>query len=142
MKLSGWVRLWIVASLAIWGGGFFWLSSVNYPYSKGEQPSERFPFKMPPLQPDLSNCKPENPFTQFDKPAPAGSTGRWTIEEPDNCRRDLTSNWNFDWSNWLQRSTDAGHLPLIAFGPFILGALMLGVGWVQKGFQPAPEKKV
>ncbi len=136
MTLSGWTRLWIVASLSIWIGGFFWLSTVEY----GGQ-------RMPPLQTDSSMCNPWNEFrpeTNSQAPADA-SAGGWRIvptEDPDHpsCPDRAAVAWNYDWSDWLERSARSGHLPLVAFGPFILGALMLGIGWVRKGFNSPQEK--
>ncbi len=39
---------------------------------------------------------------------------------------------------WLEESWSTGELPLVLLGPGILGALMLGIGWIKKGFsQPS-----
>jgi hypothetical protein len=122
MKLSGWVRLWIVASLIIWIGGFFWLQSISLPYPGESKVSEQYPLKMPPLQPDFSECP------------------RWeTVQEGvPTCRDQLRENWSFVWGRWSEQAIAAGSLPLVVFGPFILGALMLGVSWVIRGFRPQP----
>jgi len=135
MIVSGWTRLWIVVSLAMWIGGFFWLSTTEY----GGQ-------RMPPLQPDSSMCNPWKEFGQeTNRQSPAdASTDRWRIvrtEDPDHpsCSERATSAWQYDWSDWLGQSISAGHLPLVASSPFILGALMLGIGWVRKGFSPPKE---
>jgi hypothetical protein len=44
------------------------------------------------------------------------------------------------WSAWTECAWSAGQLPALLFGPFILGALMLGVSWVIRGFRPQPAK--
>jgi hypothetical protein len=137
MTLSGWTRLWIVASLAIWIGGFFWLQSVNYPLPGSAEASERFPLRMPPLQPDQSFCK-RGPWDDYAQPGSEGA--RWRLDPEATCRDTTTENWNYEWERWISQSSKAGHFPLIAFGPFILGALMLGIGWVRKGFSSPVDK--
>lgn len=104
----GWIRVWIVASIMIWGGGFFWLQSINYSYVQGLEASAQWPFYMPPFQPDHG--------------------------QP-------TDDWSYDWGVWLARSGEAGHLWLVIFGPLILGALMLGVSWISRGFRTQPAQR-
>ena len=137
MNLSGWARLWVVASAAIWIGGFFWLSSINYPYPGETAPSDLYPLRMPALQADYSDCPNEDsaglPTSQSDTKA-SGSGGRWRIDHAANCRLQVRENWNYDWELWFKQSAAAGHLPLVAFAPLILGALLLAVAWVRRGF--------
>lgn len=99
MKVSGWVRVWVVASLIVWGGGSFWLSRIDYKAWGGQMPS--------------------------------------LIYDP---ARYSPNAWESDWKYWTEVSWRAGDLPLVLFGPFILGALMLGVSWIIRGFRPQPAK--
>jgi hypothetical protein len=110
MKVSGWVRVWIVASVIWWAGGAVWISRVNF---SGEV--------MPSLWYTMPGCYPD-------------------------CEMALIARdreyWGERWEYWLRGAWESGGLPLLFFGPFILGALMLGVSWVARGFRPQPAKSV
>ena len=127
MKLSGWTRLWIVASV-IWGGAGAWLISRPDP-ARLEMPPIHFTESEYCLPSGCTPCKPEG-----------NETGPWCRYQSDTAAS-YKFGWELHWSAWIKSRTDSFELPAWSLGPFAIGLLMVGVGWVRKGFQPVPEKK-
>jgi hypothetical protein len=128
MKMSGWVRVWIVASVIWWAGGAVWLSRVNF--SGLVMPSLSYSYDgLPP-------CREEHlGGLDWDRVYAGGCL-------PPDTVASFRVGWEKRWRAWFDLSWKEGHLPLVLFGPFILGALMLGVSWIIRGFRPQPAKSV
>jgi hypothetical protein len=50
--------------------------------------------------------------------------------------------WESQWETWIEGAWSAGHLSAVLFGPVALGAIMLGVSWIIRGFRPQPAQRV
>lgn len=140
MKLSGWVRLWVVASALWWGGGCWWLNQVEYDGVAGGwyEISKR----MPPL---FANNPETDRFCQSASRQIAGElvNDGWDISsgKPSAvCQEQIEADWRRFWTEWSAESWKAGHLPAVLLGPVLLAALMLGVAWITAGFRSSSRK--
>jgi hypothetical protein len=72
---------------------------------------------------------------------PGEDPGPWPLcSQQEEVKQNSRRFWNNQWAYWLDAAWSEGVLPLVLFGPFILGALMLGVSWIGKGFRQPPAK--
>lgn len=131
MQLSGWVRLWIVASLVWWVGGTVWLSKI-----------EVHRFGIPLRMPEIFYSPPEFSLPCIDKANPNDAdAGPWPLcSQQEEVKQNSRRFWENAWAYWSAAAWSEGFLPLVLFGPFILGALMFGIGWISRGFGSTVDK--
>ena len=123
MRLGGWIRLWIVASVVWWGAGTWWIA-------RGDYRASPLRMEMPPLV-----------FTEADycpngacRPCEGGE-GPW-CEQQEGTSANRKAGWAKVWSIWIDERWRAGELPVLLFAPFAV--LLLGAAgwWVARGFSP------
>jgi hypothetical protein len=136
VNLSGWVRLWIVASAAWWLLAGSWLALVSRPSS--------FP---PPIDPrvctDAEACFAAASFphfqfrARFDFAPPTEGTPEWKSAVVDlwNDARvweheDALADWELSWRWWWLLIVGAVLLPFILRWP-----VWFVCGWVSRGFR-------
>jgi hypothetical protein len=127
MTLSGWTRLWILIALVWWGIGAVWLTQSEYPITEGDADPGAIKFKMPALAPETTGiCTATFP------------NGVWASREA--CLASFEAGRQYRWGRWFADSWSTGAMPLVLFGPLVLGGLMMGAAWVRRGFG-APSNK-
>jgi hypothetical protein len=124
---SGWFRLWLVVSLVWWAAGAWWVTHRDYntsPIRDG----------MPPINWSDADYCPEVGCTPC-----AGGESNPFCKYLDGTLAARKEGYAEYWASWIDEEWRNGELPLALFGPFAIGALMMGAGWVRKGFQRSPS---
>lgn len=128
MKLSGWARLWIVASVIWWVVGGIALSQQPYKFDRGDMSAVPYTYRMPSFKFEPQNhCTVTFPNEYYrDRAA---------------CLAKMEEGWRHTWARWLSDAWDSGHLPFLIFGPLVLAGLWLARNWVYDGFKASSGKK-
>ncbi len=121
-KISGWGRLWIVATMFIWGAGLIHMYAVSDYYEV------RVP-RPPVLMSRAEICE------YYPDVDPRGGWADEVRETKENCLVDdrllpAASNWH--WAGFVGRWE---RFWAYWAAPFILGIFGLGILWVVRGFR-------
>ncbi len=128
LKLSGWTRLWIVATVIWWVGGGIALSQQKYAFTRGDDGPLALTYTMPAFALDTAtSCTANFPSQYYASRADC-------LAKQEQGRKEM-------WGRWLSDSWDSGHLPFVLFGPLVLAGLWLARNWVVDGFRAPNEKK-
>ena len=140
MKLSGWARVWIVASVIWWSTGAWWLTEnygptyIDLGPVHPDQPPELSESTRAMLQSlntaqeraeAILDGKPVEPAPTIAKPETPSS---FVFEKPLPPR-----NFRLDWTPWFLKLGVVVIAPFLAALAFIIGRRV--VLWVWRGFQ-------
>ncbi len=122
-RISGWARLWIVATLAIWGAGIA-AGLLHRPEGIAQV---RIRERLPPFALSRSDlCHEWHGIAEAELCSNPDGPSRLYREllrthAVDNQWRSVAGYWTPFWA-W-------------AVAPFALGLLMVGIGWTRRGFR-------
>lgn len=133
---SGWFRLWVVASLVVWIGG------VGYMAWNDNADGVPWPNPLPIADSQWygAECDPSNRAIMTMDQLRQRDPAYWNRMSDFNkslgvCVQPWSQSvWQARWGKVFEYWSNIGLLPWLLFGPLVLGASILAVGWVRKGF--------